>query len=197
MLKRRLHALLAKGIFHHPSHPLFSSKTSPLTSVLYTMPSLSKLASLTLGAVSSLDRRQSQPVVGIDTPVMGYNSYNDVACSPTEARMSSTIDAMVRRGLRDAGYRFFQIDCGWQSPNGTRSKNAFGAIDVDEEHFPNGIAPVSKKARDNGFVFSMYSGAGVRSCDTISPTPRLGSYGYEIQDAKQFASWGVQYVKCT
>ncbi|CEH15867.1 carbohydrate-binding module family 35 protein [Ceraceosorus bombacis] len=110
--------------------------------------------------------------------------------------MSETIDALVSRGFRDAGYKFFQIDCGWQSLNGTRgSINSFGAIDYDQQNFPQGIRPISDKARQNGFTFSMYSDAGVRSCDSIVPSKRLGSYGHEAADAKQFADWNVEYVK--
>jgi alpha-galactosidase len=151
------------------------------------MPSVPQVASLVLRAAST---------VGIDTPIMGYNSYNDVACSPTADHMSSTIDALVSRGFRDAGYTFFQIDCGWQSRSGTRTGNSYGAIDYDKSNFPQGIAPISQKARDNGFIFSLYSDAGVRACDTIVPSPRLGSYGHELADARQFADWQVGYLKC-
>ncbi|CAO1634771.1 unnamed protein product [Sympodiomycopsis kandeliae] len=159
------------------------------------MPQLVRAATAALGASAAMQysRRADTADLGIKTPVMGYNTYNDVACTPTEGHVNNMIDAMVSKGFRDAGYKFFQIDCGWQGT--TRDKNQFGAIDLDTERFPNGIPPISKKARDNGLIFSMYSDAGIRSCDTVSPTQRLGSAGHEEADAKQFASWNVEYLK--
>lgn len=158
------------------------------------MPSLSKAATAALGATLAMRQSSNDASLGIATPAMGYNTYNDIGCSPTEAHSNEQIDAMVSQGFRDAGYRFFQIDCGWQGS--TRDKNEFGAIDTDTDAFPNGIPPISQKARDNGLIFSMYSDAGIRSCDTRLPPTRLGSAGHEEQDAKQFASWNVEYVKC-
>lgn len=159
------------------------------------MPILSKAATAAaLGASLAMRQAADTSQLGIKTPIMGYNTYNDVACTPTEAHSNQMIDAMVSQGFRDAGYKFFQIDCGWQGY--TRDKNEFGAIDTDTERFPNGIPPISKKAIDNGLIFSMYSDAGIRTCDTTVPSQRLGSDQHEVADAKQFASWNVQYVKC-
>ncbi|SPO37056.1 related to Alpha-N-acetylgalactosaminidase precursor [Pseudozyma flocculosa] len=146
-------------------------------------------------SLSALATRAAPPTggMGISTPIMGYNTYNDVACSPNATYVSSTIDALVSRGFRDAGYTFFQIDCGWQGT--TRTNNPYGAIDYDTNNFPQGLKPISDKARSKGLTFSLYSDAGVRACDTIVPSPRLGSYGHEEADAKLFASWNVEYVK--
>jgi alpha-galactosidase len=48
------------------------------------------------------------------TPVMGFNTYNDVGCSPNQTHIYKTMDALVERGFLDAGYKYFQVDCGWQ-----------------------------------------------------------------------------------
>ncbi|KAI7051779.1 putative alpha-galactosidase [Hortaea werneckii] len=47
-------------------------------------------------------------------PVLGYNSYNDIGCSPNSTYMLSTLSALTTSGLQAAGYNTFQIDCGWQ-----------------------------------------------------------------------------------
>lgn len=179
------------GLSQPTDRPL--TDTLPATSPLI-MPSLGKAATAALGAGLALRQSTDTSSLGIKTPIMGYNTYNDVGCTPTESHTNQMIDAMVSQGFRDAGYKFFQIDCGWQgTTRGTN--NTLNAIDTDPEAYPNGIPPISQKARDNGLIFSMYSDAGQRSCDTRLPPTRVGSDGYEEADAKQFAEWNVEYVK--
>ena len=128
------------------------------------------------------------------TPIMGYNSYNQVACTPTDSQITAAINAMASRGFLAAGYSFFQVDCGWASRDDTRASN--GALKIDTDRFPNGLKPLSDLARSKGFKWSMYSDAGVRMCDTQAPSPVAGSLGYESQDAALFASLNTEYVKC-
>lgn len=124
-------------------------------------------------------------------PILGYNSYNDVACSPNATWLSQTIHALDAKGLIDAGYTYFQPDCGWQGferlPN--------NSITYDESRFPNGIQPIADEARAHGMKFSLYTDQGVHSCDTEVPGRRIGSLGYEEEDARMFEMWGVEYVK--
>ncbi|KAG4434049.1 hypothetical protein IFR05_010471 [Cadophora sp. M221] len=122
---------------------------------------------------------------------MGYNSYNDVACSPDETMIHNTIQSMSDKGFLGLGYNFFQIDCGWQGYN--RLSN--GSITYDSARFPSGIAPLSKFAIGLGFKWSMYTDQGVYSCDTSYDPHRPGSLGYETQDAAMFAAWNTHYVK--
>ncbi|CZT16078.1 related to Alpha-N-acetylgalactosaminidase precursor [Ramularia collo-cygni] len=123
------------------------------------------------------------------TPVLGFNTYNDIACSPNQTYISATLDAFKTKGLLAAGYKYFQLDCGWQG----FERQANGSITYDASVFPQGIAPLSKKARDLGYQWSMYTDQGVNSCDTIPGRP--GSLGFEEQDAAQFAAWNVAYMK--
>ncbi|KAK0122485.1 hypothetical protein ONS95_010716 [Cadophora gregata] len=129
--------------------------------------------------------------VNAQTPIMGYNSYNDVACSPNETMIHNTIQSMSDKGFLGKGYKFFQIDCGWQGFN--RLSN--GSITYDSSRFPNGISPLSKFAISLGFKWSMYTDQGVYSCDTNYNPHRPGSLGYETQDAAMFAAWNTAYVK--
>ena len=129
-----------------------------------------------------------------ETPVMGYNSYNQVGCSPNETQITAAINAMADRGFLAKGYQYFQVDCGWASRDGQRDGN--GNFKVNTNWFPNGLKPLSDLARSRGFKWSMYSDAGVKMCDTTVPSPVIGSLGSETKDAQLFASLNTEYVKC-
>lgn len=129
------------------------------------------------------------------TPIMGYNSYNQIACSPTESQITAAINALADRGFLTAGYKYFQVDCGWASRDGTRNATS-GALKINTDRFPNGLKPLSDLARSKGFKWSMYSDAGIRMCDTTVPSPVLGSLGSEAKDAALFASLNTEYLKC-
>ncbi|KAI7464152.1 carbohydrate-binding module family 35 protein, partial [Hortaea werneckii] len=124
-------------------------------------------------------------------PVLGYNSYNDIGCSPNSTYMLSTLSALTTSGLQAAGYNTFQIDCGWQGYE--RLPN--GSITYDAVAFPDGIWPISHAAREMGYVFGLYTDQGRFSCDTVVPGRRQGSLGHEREDAGMFAGWGVGYMK--
>ena len=48
-----------------------------------------------------------------DRPPMGYNTWNDLGPNLNSAVLRSRVDAMVSSGLRDAGYKYFNLDDGW------------------------------------------------------------------------------------
>ena len=127
------------------------------------------------------------------TPIMGYNSYNDVACSPNGTWMDASIRAMSSKGFVDLGYSYFQIDCGWQGFE--RLSN--GSITYDASVFLDGIRPLSDLARSLGMTWSMYTDQGEYSCDTrqLPEQLRPGSLGHEEGDAAMFAAWNTEYVK--
>ncbi|KAI0906897.1 alfa-D-galactopyranosidase/beta-L arabinopyranosidase [Ustulina deusta] len=128
------------------------------------------------------------------TPVMGWNSYNQMACSPNDAGITEAINALTQRGFVGAGYKFFQVDCGWASRDGQRNATT-GALKIDLDRFPNGLLPLSNLARAKGMKWAMYSDAGARMCDTQVPSPVLGSLGNEAADANLFKSLNTEYVK--
>ncbi|EWZ27778.1 hypothetical protein FOZG_18505 [Fusarium oxysporum Fo47] len=128
------------------------------------------------------------------TPVMGWNSYNQFSCSPNQQVIKDTIEALAGRGFVDAGYKFFQIDCGWASRDAQRD-SATGAIKVNKNAFPDGLKPLSDLARSKGMNWTMYSDAGVRMCDPEVPSPVLGSLGHEAADAAFFKSLNTDYLK--
>lgn len=154
--------------------------------------SLAILAAVDARHIYQLNKRAD---TSFQKPVLGYNTYNAVACSPTEQFAQSQVDALQSQGYLAAGYDLFQVDCGWQARDGSRNSSAGNAISQDLNAFPSGLKAMSDYAINRGFRFGMYSDAGVKGCDTTSPSPTAGSLGYEEQDAKQFADWNSAYVK--
>lgn len=129
------------------------------------------------------------------TPVMGWNSYNPMGCTPNHDSISNTINALADHRFVDAGYKFFQIDCGWAAHD-TERNGSSGAIKIDFDHFPQGLQPLSDLARSKGMKWSMYSDAGLRMCDPEYPDRVLGSLGHERADAELFKSLNTEYLKC-
>ena len=120
------------------------------------------------------------------TPPMGWNSWNKYACKGiNEGVVRETADAMASNGMKDAGYQYVIIDDCWQT-----GRDAEGNIIVDKEKFPNGIKAVADYVHSKGLKFGIYTDAGTKTCGG-----RPGSLGHEYQDARQYAAWGVDYLK--
>ena len=120
------------------------------------------------------------------TPPMGWNSWNKFGCKGlNEKVVRETADTMVSSGMRDAGYQFVILDDCWQTGRDTN-----GNIVADAERFPSGIKALADYVHSKGLKFGIYTDAGTMTC-----AKRLGSIGHEYQDAKQYATWGVDYLK--
>ncbi len=119
------------------------------------------------------------------TPPMGWNSWNHFACNVNEQVIRDTANAMVRSGMRDAGYQYVVIDDCWHGP-----RDANGFITADPQKFPSGIMALSDYVHSLGLKFGIYSDAGRLTCGG-----RPGSQGHEYQDAETYARWGVDYLK--
>jgi len=119
------------------------------------------------------------------TPPMGWNSWNKFACDVSEQLIRETADAMVASGMKDAGYQYVVIDDCWQV-----GRDSVGNILVDAERFPSGMKALADYLHARGLKFGVYSDAGTKTCQG-----RPGSRGYEYQDARTYASWGVDYLK--
>jgi alpha-galactosidase len=119
------------------------------------------------------------------TPPMGWNSWNRFGCNVDEALIRKQVDALVSSGMRDAGYRYVIIDDCWQS-----GRDAHGNIIADPQRFPAGMQALADYIHGRGAKFGLYSDAGSHTC-----AGRPGSRGYEYQDARQYAAWGVDYLK--
>ncbi|MDV6330160.1 glycoside hydrolase family 27 protein [Asticcacaulis sp. 201] len=119
------------------------------------------------------------------TPPMGWNSWNKFACNIDEGKIRAVADAMAASGMKEAGYQYVVIDDCWQ-----KDRAADGTIQADPERFPSGIKALADYIHSKGLKFGIYSDAGVKTCGG-----RPGSAGYEFQDARTYAAWGVDYLK--
>ncbi|MGC2540493.1 MAG: glycoside hydrolase family 27 protein [Candidatus Sulfotelmatobacter sp.] len=119
------------------------------------------------------------------TPPMGWNSWNKFACNVSEDMIKSMADAMVKSGMKAAGYQYVNIDDCWQV-----SRDANGNIVADPQRFPHGMKAVGDYIHSLGLKFGVYSDAGSKTC-----AGRPGGLGHEYQDALQYAAWGVDYLK--
>ena len=131
------------------------------------------------------------PAHGLDngvarTPPMGWNSWNKFACKDVnETVVRAQADAMVSSDMKDAGYEFIVIDDCWQV-----GRDAAGNILADPQKYPSGIKALADYVHSKGLKFGIYTDAGTKTC-----AGRPGSMGHEYQDARQYANWGVDYVK--
>ena len=121
------------------------------------------------------------------TPPMGWNSWNS-GIPLTEGSVKDTIDAMIRSGMRDAGYRYVNLDAGWAAPNRERSGN----LRADPDRFPDGIAALARYAHDRGMLLGLYASPYNEICGQGMAN---ASAGHEPADARRFAAWGVDYLK--
>jgi alpha-galactosidase len=91
------------------------------------------------------------------TPPMGWNSWNKFACNVSEELIRETADAMVRSGMKAAGYQYIVIDDCWQV-----SRDKDGNIVADPQRFPSGIKALADYVHSLGLKFGIYSDAEAR-----------------------------------
>jgi len=135
-------------------------------------------------AHETLKLEAPKPLLAL-TPPMGWNSWNKFGCDINEALVRKQAEAMVSSGMKAAGYQYVVIDDCWQ-----KSRDENGDIVADPERFPAGIKALADDLHAKGLKFGIYSDAGALTCGG-----RPGSAGHEFQDARQYAKWGVDYLK--
>lgn len=116
---------------------------------------------------------------------MGWNSWNTFGKDISEQLIMEMADVMVEKGYRDAGYEYVIIDDCW-----SLKERVDGKLVADPALFPHGMKYLSDYVHSKGLKFGMYSCAGFMTCAGYP-----SSYGHEYEDAKQFAEWGVDYLK--
>jgi alpha-galactosidase len=140
---------------------------------------------IALISVLSAGKLSAQDALLAPTPPMGWNSWNKFGCNVSEQLIRETADAVVSTGMKDAGYQFVVIDDCWQT-----GRDKEGNIIPDSQRFPSGLKALADYVHSKGLKFGIYSDAGTKTC-----AGRPGSRGYEFQDARQYAAWGVDYLK--
>ncbi len=130
-----------------------------------------------------LDAAKAQPLV--PTPPMGWMTWNYFGENINEQIIKEMADAMVISGMSNAGYKYIMIDDGWQG--GRDNKNN---MIPDVKKFPSGIKNLADYIHSKGMKLGIYSDAAQLTCAGYT-----ASLGFEEQDAKTFASWGIDYLK--
>jgi len=121
------------------------------------------------------------------TPPMGWNTWNTFQTRIDEELVKQTADYFVSSGMKDAGYTYIILDDGWS----TRQRDSITAdLVADPKKFPSGMKAVIDYVHSKGLKFGLYNCGGIKTCANYP-----GSHGYEEQDARLYASWGVDYLK--
>lgn len=119
-------------------------------------------------------------------PFMGWLSWNSVQGNISQKIIEQAVELFQNKGLYECGWNHIMMDDLWQ---GTRK--ADGTPQPNASRFPNGLKTVADYVHKNGMKFGLYTDAADRTC-----AGAFGSYGYEEIDAKTYAEWGVDVVKC-
>ncbi|HEX3730737.1 MAG TPA: glycoside hydrolase family 27 protein [Opitutaceae bacterium] len=120
------------------------------------------------------------------TPPMGWNTWNTFAGNISEALVEQTADALVATGMRDAGYNYVVVDDCWERID----RDADGSLVADPKKFPHGMKALGDYLHARGFKFGLHNCAGKTTCAGFP-----GGRGHEFQDARTYASWGVDFLK--
>ncbi len=143
------------------------------------------------------------------TPPMGWNSWYIHYHRVTDKVMRKAADQMVDSGMADFGYMYVNIDDCWmriEQEHFNRWKKRVQESDFDwqsvigqtRDHqgnvLPNDNFPDMKAMTDyihsKGLRAGIYTSPGPLTCQLY-----IGSYQYELQDAKQYAAWGFDFLK--
>ncbi|MEH0818806.1 MULTISPECIES: glycoside hydrolase family 27 protein [unclassified Micromonospora] len=127
------------------------------------------------------------------TPPMGWNTWNTFGCNINETLIRQTADAIVANGLRDLGYKYVVVDDCWFNPN----RDAQGNLQAHPQRFPSGMKSLGDYLHARGLLFGIYQVPLDKTCAQVGGTfpGATGSLNHEYQDARQFAAWGVDYLK--
>jgi alpha-galactosidase len=120
------------------------------------------------------------------TPPMGWNTWNTFGTNINEKLIKEMTEALISSGMRDAGYKYIVLDDAWMA----RKRDAEGNLVADPRKFPSGMKALGDYLHEKGFKFGIYNCAGTKTCAGYP-----GGRGHEYQDARIYASWGVDYLK--
>jgi len=84
------------------------------------------------------------------------------------------------------GYVYLNLDDCWMASKRDPSGNLYG----DPKRFPSGMKALGNYIHSKGLKYGIYASSGNYTCSSFP-----GSWGHEMQDAKTFASWGVDFMK--
>ncbi|HCA78276.1 MAG TPA: hypothetical protein DEP53_00935 [Bacteroidetes bacterium] len=129
------------------------------------------------------------------TPPLGWNSWNCFASAVDDQKVRSAADALAKSGLMEHGWSYINIDDCWEiKPNSDdpmligEPRNAKGMINTNRK-FPD-MKGLADYIHNLGLKMGIYSSPGPLTCAGYT-----ASYQYEENDARQYAEWGIDYLK--
>jgi hypothetical protein len=124
------------------------------------------------------------------TPPMGWNSWNVWGLAVDQEKVIASALVFEEKGLADHGWSFINIDDGWEikGDDPRPKRHPDGSIVVNEK-FPD-MKALGDSLHALGLKFGIYSSPGPLTCGGYT-----ASYGYEMNDARSYASWGIDYLK--
>jgi alpha-galactosidase len=117
------------------------------------------------------------------TPPMGWNSWNCWAGAVDADKVKAAADWMLKSGLAAHGFQYVNIDDTWEA-----GRDANGEIQTNEK-FPD-MKALADYVHAQGLKLGIYSSPGPKTCAGYT-----ASYQHEVQDAKTYAKWGIDYLK--
>lgn len=120
-------------------------------------------------------------------PYMGWLSWNGVQDEISEDIVKMVVKLFETKGLFECGWNTVMMDDRWQSDK----RSTTGRPLPNPTRFPNGLKALADHVHAKGMKFGLYTDQAEYTC-----AGAYGSYGYEDIDAKQYAQWGVDVVKC-
>lgn len=131
----------------------------------------------------------------IHTPMMGWSSWNTFRVHINENLIKETADAMIDRGLKEAGYKYVNIDDGYFGGRDSR-----GYLFANKEKFPNGMKALADYIHSKGLKAGIYSDAGSNTCGSIYDADTLGIgvglWKHDDKDCRTFfQEWGYDFIK--
>ena len=141
------------------------------------------LCAVTALLVTAAPTVRAQANGAATTPPMGWNSWNKFRNKVDDAVVRAQADAMVSSGMRDAGYLYVNIDDTWED-----ERDSAGNIQSNSK-FPD-MKALADYVHSKGLKLGIYSSPGSKTCAKFE-----GSLGHEVQDAKTYAEWGIDYLK--
>ena len=144
------------------------------------------------------------------TPPLGWNSWNCWGHEVTQERVLASAKAMVDKGLKNYGWSYINIDDVWQGLRGGK----YNAIQGNPETFPD-MKAMCDEIHNMGLKAGIYSTPWISSyagCPGSTSNNKDGAwdstlaeygvgvlvhgkYYFEENDAKQWADWGIDYMK--
>jgi alpha-galactosidase len=157
-----------------------------------------------LGAAEKRLRLLIRPDGILQTPLMGFTSWNAFGEDVCQADIERTAVAVARLGLNHFGYQYINIDSGWQGHIDGQTR----AI-APNAKFPD-MPGLIRHIHGLGLKAGIYStpmqkawgGPDLPGCTTGKLDMRyanvyygVGSEHCEAENARQWAEWGLDYLK--